>query len=127
VIDCAKNSCEVNNIQIFENVSQAKLVNLYDHCEALVFPSLSEGFGLALVEVVARGKNVICSDIKIFREIMQDGAIYFDPLVAEDITRAMLEYSNLNLEQKNQLQIRVVDATKNFSWKNTAKLIASKL
>jgi hypothetical protein len=58
---------------------------------------------------------------------MQDGAIYFDPLVAEDITRAMLEYSNLNLEQKNQLQIRAVDTTKNFSWKNTAKLIASKL
>lgn len=127
IIDCAKNSPESKNIQIFENVSQEKLVNLYDYCEALVFPSLSEGFGLALVEAVARGKNVICSDIKIFREIMQDGAIYFDPLIAEDITRAMLEYSKLSLEEKNQLQIRAKNATKTFSWKNTAQLIASRL
>jgi glycosyltransferase involved in cell wall biosynthesis len=53
---------------------------LYQHAEAFVFPSLYEGFGLPLLEAIAEGCPVVCSDTPCFREVMGDSAAYFDPV-----------------------------------------------
>ena len=42
--------------------------DLYDACDVVVLPSLYEGFGLGLIEAVARGVRVLCSDIPPFLE-----------------------------------------------------------
>jgi glycosyltransferase involved in cell wall biosynthesis len=55
------------------------LAELYTGATALVQPSLSEGFGLTGVEAMSLKTPVIASDIEIFREIYQDGALFFDP------------------------------------------------
>lgn len=62
-----------------KTVTDAELVNLYTHAEALVFPSRMEGFGLPALEALAHGCPVIASDIPIFREILGDIPKYFDP------------------------------------------------
>lgn len=51
----------VKNMHLLGKVSAEEKVWLYRHCEAFVFPSLFEGFGLPVVEAMLFRKPVICS------------------------------------------------------------------
>lgn len=62
-----------------KTVTDEDLARLYEHAEALVFPSLMEGFGLPALEALARGCPVIASDIPVFHEILGDVPQYFHP------------------------------------------------
>ncbi len=57
------------NVHFLEGLSQASLQWCYMHCEALVAPSLTEGFGLPVAEGLLAGCRIICSDISAHREI----------------------------------------------------------
>jgi len=50
-------------------VEPSVVEDLYGSCRAVVLPTVFEGFGLPLLEALARGKPVICSDIGVFREL----------------------------------------------------------
>ncbi len=51
---------------------------LYRSAAALVLPSLDEGFGFPVLEALASGTPVLCSDIPALREVGADQAAYFD-------------------------------------------------
>lgn len=70
-------------------VPDHELVTKYQQSLALVQPSLSEGFGLTGLEAMAAGGTVLASDIAVFREIYQDGAIYFDPYQVDSFVAAV--------------------------------------
>jgi glycosyltransferase involved in cell wall biosynthesis len=72
-------------------VSQDELVDLYRRASALVFPSLYEGFGQPVLEALACGCPVACSDLPPLREVAGDAAVYFDPHDHESIASATLE------------------------------------
>jgi alpha-1,3-rhamnosyl/mannosyltransferase len=57
-------------------VDDAPLLALYRGARFLVFPSLYEGFGLPLLEAMAVGCPVVCSDLAVFREVAGDAAEY---------------------------------------------------
>jgi glycosyltransferase involved in cell wall biosynthesis len=57
------------NIHLLEGLSEPELQWCYLHCEALVAPSLTEGFGLPVVEGLLAGCRIVCSDIPAHREI----------------------------------------------------------
>jgi glycosyltransferase involved in cell wall biosynthesis len=59
-------------------VSDADLEGLYGAADAFVLPSLHEGFGLPVLEAMARGVPVACSDIPALREVAGPAAVYFD-------------------------------------------------
>ncbi len=58
-------------------IADEELPALYSGCKAFVFPSLYEGFGIPVIEALACGAPVLCSDIPVFREIAGDAATYF--------------------------------------------------
>ncbi len=61
-----------------KDASDAELRDLYEHARGLIFPSVAEGFGLALIEAAHYGLPIIASDIPVFREIGGDAISYFD-------------------------------------------------
>jgi glycosyltransferase involved in cell wall biosynthesis len=57
--------------------------------EMFVFPSLYEGFGFPLLEAQAAGAAVACSNIASIPEVAGNGAVYFDPLSVDSMSRTL--------------------------------------
>lgn len=72
------------------HVSDQELEGYYEHAEALIFPSLYEGFGYPLVEAMAKGCPVACSNASCLPEIAGDAALLFDPSSIDDIANAIM-------------------------------------
>jgi glycosyltransferase involved in cell wall biosynthesis len=75
-------------------VPDEDLRQLYRHAGAVVLASLAEGFGLPLVEAGAAGaRNLVVSDIPVFRWICGPAAHYVDPhsvdSIADGLRQAM--------------------------------------
>ena len=60
-------------------VSEADLAAIYQRADALIFPSLLEGFGLPVLEAMAAGCPVLCSNASSLPEVGGEGALYFSP------------------------------------------------
>jgi len=67
------------NVLLLSGISEAELQWCYRNCEALLAPSLTEGFGLPVAEALLAGCRVVCSDIRSFRELGGDHCRYFSP------------------------------------------------
>ena len=70
-------------------VSDEELSALMTGAAALVFPSLFEGFGMPLVEAMAVGTPIVCSDVTSLPEVGGEAALYFDPKRPDTITAAL--------------------------------------
>jgi glycosyltransferase involved in cell wall biosynthesis len=62
-----------------EHVPAAQLRVLYNAAEAVICPSVAEGFDLSGIEAMLCGGAVIASDIPVHHEVYRDAAEYFDP------------------------------------------------
>ena len=65
--------------------ADTSLPALYRGALAYVFPSLYEGFGMPLLEAMASGVPIACSNTSSLPEVAGDAALYFDPIVPESI------------------------------------------
>lgn len=82
-------------------VSEGQLRWLYENCQAYVFPSLSEGFGLPGLEAMVHGAPVISSNATCLPEIYGQAALYFDPKNVDDIASKINQIlSDSKLRQK---------------------------
>lgn len=115
VIKQKTESEQIANIIFTGFISDGQLRWLYEHCEAYVFPSLSEGFGLPGLEAMSHGAPVVSSNATCLPEVHGDAAHYFDPLD----TQAMADAINEVLSDK-QLRERLIaaghDQVTKFSW-----------
>jgi glycosyltransferase involved in cell wall biosynthesis len=66
------------------------LARLLAGARALVFPSLYEGFGIPVIEAMAAGTPVACSNTTALPELAHDAALVFDPGSIDDIAAAMV-------------------------------------
>ena len=62
---------------------------MYDRARAFVYPSTFEGFGMPVLEAMAAGIPLACSDIPPLREVAGDAALFFDPLNEDAIASAI--------------------------------------
>ncbi len=92
---------------------------LMQHCEAYVFPSLMEGFGLPGLEAMAAGAPVVSSNATCLPEVYGDAAEYFNPLDTNDVAAAI---ERVITDKK--LRLKLISAgTKRvgmYSWKRMA-------
>ena len=62
---------------------------VWQGCQCLVFPSLYEGFGIPLLEAMAFGKPVLCSNVGSLPEVGGDAVLYFDPRKPDEIVSCL--------------------------------------
>lgn len=82
-------------------VSDEELADLFAGAAAVVFPSLFEGFGMPVLEAMALGVPVFCSDVTSLPEVAGDAAVYFDPRRPLDIVRALESVEAMSPEERN--------------------------
>lgn len=80
-------------ILIVKNPPTDDLIFFYKNARALIHPSLSEGFGLPLIEAAHFGCPIVASNIPVFKELMGDRYISFDPYDVGDIADAIRKFS----------------------------------
>ena len=85
-----------------------------------VFPSLFEGFGLSLIEAMARGIPCACSNNGSLGEIAGDVAITFDPESVEGIAAALERLLEEPEQERADRVARGLAHVKKFSWKDHA-------
>jgi glycosyltransferase involved in cell wall biosynthesis len=67
-----------DHIHFLEGISEPELQWCYRHCEALVAPSLTEGFGAPVAEGMIAGCRIVCSDIPAHREVGDEFCRFVD-------------------------------------------------
>src|SRR3989344_6065863 len=101
-------------VKFLGHVADEELAKLYSGAEALLFPSLFEGFGLPILEAQVCGCPVLTSNISSMPEVAGKGAILVDPHSVDDIVKGMERVQNAELRVKNiKLGFKNV---KRFSW-----------
>ena len=106
-------------------VDSPTLELLYRQAEAVVVPSLYEGFGLPVLEAMARGKVVVAAKASSLPEVGGDAALYFhDARDAESLARVL----DVALNDKS-LRASIAKAARaraaRFSWDRTAESVAA--
>ncbi len=103
-------------------VTDAQLAYLYSRAEALVFPSLIEGFGMPVLEAMSAGLPVITSNRGALAEVAGDAALRVDPSLPEDIAAAMSRIST-DATLRRELKEKGLRRATQFSWQKTAREI----
>ena len=78
-----------DSVQLTGWIPRDELLQLYARAHAFVYPSTFEGFGMPVLEAMAAGIPVACSDIPPLREVAGDAALFFDPLDEDAISSAL--------------------------------------
>ncbi len=99
-------------------VSAADVEGLFAMSLAFVFPSFYEGFGLPVLEAMARGVPVACSDRASLPEVAGDAALLFDPDDPSAIAAAIEQL----LADAEPWVTRGRERVKQFTWRRTAEL-----
>jgi glycosyltransferase involved in cell wall biosynthesis len=99
-------------------VPEEKLPSLYRGAEALVFPSLYEGFGLPLLEAMACGTPVVTANTTALPEVAGDAALLVDPTSVEQIAAAM-ERIMSDTSLRHQLREKGLVRAAQFPWEDT--------
>lgn len=101
-------------------VSNEAAHRLLEKADALILPSLSEGFGLPVLEAFSAGTPVLCSNTTALPEVAGDAALYFDPRNPDSIADAILRlYSDPVLAP--QLRAAGRKRLNQFSWTQAAR------
>jgi len=109
----------IQDVRLLGALNAQEIDGLYTLASCLVLPTLHEGFGLPVLEAMARSLPVACSDIPVLREVAGDCAVYFDPRRAQEIAGA-IEAVTGDEALAGRLRRLGVERAASFSWARAA-------
>ena len=116
----ATDSDVADRIHLVGFVTDDDLLRLYNGCDVFVFPSFYEGFGLPVLEAMACGRAVACSNTSALPEVADSAALLFDPHSTAEMTRAMLDLV-LDTDLRSRMERLGTQRASQFSWQKTAE------
>jgi glycosyltransferase involved in cell wall biosynthesis len=102
-------------------VNDSDLVQFYGACDLFVFPSFYEGFGLPILEAMACGRAVVCSNTTAMPEVANAAGILFDPASDREMFRAMADVL-LDSDLRQRLERLGANRAAQFSWEKSARM-----
>jgi len=110
---------EAGDLQVLDYCSTEKLKEIYLSAQALLFPSLHEGFGFPILEAMAFGLPVITSGKGAMAEVAGQDALLVDPKNVDELCEALTQIAN-----SSQLRTKLAESgparAENWSWNKTA-------
>jgi glycosyltransferase involved in cell wall biosynthesis len=107
-------------IKILGYITDGELDALYARASIFAFPSLDEGFGMPVLDAMARGVPVLTSNRSVLPEVAGDAALLVDPYQTEEIAMALKR-----LAEDEGLRETLAEAgrarAKTFSWRKAVE------
>ncbi len=123
VVDSLKQEIKKNKLEeyiFFDDFKKSHdLKNIYNSFDSLLLLSEYEGFGLPLLEAQMFGLPVICSDIAIFKEVLNNSAVFINPNDINDACSKIIDLIEDHCLQKSLVE-KGFKNCENFSWKKMA-------
>jgi glycosyltransferase involved in cell wall biosynthesis len=83
----------INHIVLTGYIANSDLPAIYSQCQAFLYPSLRESFGIPIIEAMACGAPVVTSNTSSMPEVAGNAALLVDPFKPGEITAAMIKIS----------------------------------
>jgi glycosyltransferase involved in cell wall biosynthesis len=119
--ECAERLGVASDVRLEGWVSAEELEGLWALADAFVYPSLYEGFGLPVLEAMARGVPVACANASSLPEVAGDAALLFDPQAQGEIVTA-IERLLSDGALARELRAKGLQRARLFTWQRTARL-----
>lgn len=116
----------VRVISFLESGREKELAELYTAASVYLDPSLHEGFGMQIIEAMACGTPVVCSNRGALPEVAGDAAVLANPRDIEEIALALSKVLT-DRELRGRMIERGYKRSAAFSWEMTAKVIYQEL
>tara|TARA_R110002167_G_scaffold9697_1_gene44903 strand:+ start:10126 stop:11112 length:987 start_codon:yes stop_codon:yes gene_type:complete len=97
------NQSKIEYSNVF-NLSNEEVIQEYENCDIINFPSLFEGFGMPIIEGQAVGRPVLTSKIQPMISVAGNGAILVDPKNVEAIRQGYLQIINDHIFRENLIE-----------------------
>lgn len=112
-----------SEVEIFERpgLSDTELVSMYNLAYVTCFPSYKEGFGFPVLESMACGTPVVCSNTSSLPEVGGKAAIYVDPNDFESIAQGLLKVLNFSDSEYQNKVAQGIKQASQFIWQQAAK------
>ena len=110
--------------RVLGRVDQATLELLYKQANAIVVPSLYEGFGLPVLEAMARGKVVVAARSSSLPEVGGDAALYVHDASDPEQLAKVLEVALGDQKLRTRLGRAARERAKRYTWEKTAAGVA---
>jgi glycosyltransferase involved in cell wall biosynthesis len=106
-------------VQFVGQIAQDELPRIYGGAIGFIYASLYEGFGLPILEAMACGTPVICSNATSLPEVAGDAAVYVDPFDVESIANGILTVLE-DGQVRGELRQKGLARAGGFRWEVTA-------
>ena len=106
-------------VRYHNNVSQHRLPGMITDTDLFIFASSCENLPITLLEAMAVGVPIVCSNRGPMTEVLQDGGIYFDPEQDQDIAIAIEQLIN-NQSLRQSLAKRAKALSEQYTWEQCA-------
>ncbi len=116
----ARDARASGRISFTGEIADAEMAELLNGAEALVLPSLWEGFGLPALEAMACGTPVLASDRGSLPEVVGDAGLFFDPERTDRLAEAAIRLLTAP-GLRDQLAGRALDRAGMFGWDRAAE------
>lgn len=111
--------------RVLGQVDEPTLELLYKHAGAVIVPSLYEGFGLPVLEAMARGKVVVASKASSLPEVGGEAALYFQDSADPEQVAIVLEAALGDKALRSRLTRAARARAARFTWESTAAGVAA--
>lgn len=111
--------------RVLGTVDHALLELLYKRAAAVVVPSLYEGFGLPVLEAMARGKVVVAAKTSSLPEVGGEAVLYFHPTATPEQLAGILDVALHDQALRTQLAKLARARAAGFTWDKTAAGVAA--